>query len=124
MKTLGTQRVRAPAVSMMNTGELGFHAGVAAGLPGGAQAAEGKLDASGSLWMSCEAVNVSIGCRSSSNERKASCFSAVRPVWGWNQWVKCVTPVRHRPFLDRLRHHRRDLHVELLPEADAGHELA
>ena len=23
---------------------------------------------------------------------KESCFSAVMPVMGWNQWVKCVTP--------------------------------
>ena len=23
---------------------------------------------------------------------KASCFSAVIPVSGWNQWVKCVAP--------------------------------
>ncbi len=22
----------------------------------------------------------------------ASCFSAVKPVIGWNQWVKCVAP--------------------------------
>jgi hypothetical protein len=24
---------------------------------------------------------------------KASCFSAVRPVIGWNQWQKCVAPL-------------------------------
>ena len=23
---------------------------------------------------------------------KLSCFSAVKPVMGWNQWVKCVAP--------------------------------
>ena len=23
---------------------------------------------------------------------KLSCFSAVTPVMGWNQWVKCVAP--------------------------------
>jgi hypothetical protein len=23
---------------------------------------------------------------------KLSCFSAVSPVIGWNQWVKCVAP--------------------------------
>jgi hypothetical protein len=41
--------------------------------------------------MSCDAPNVSIGCPSS-NDRKASCFSAVSPVCGWNQCVKCVAP--------------------------------
>ena len=25
-------------------------------------------------------------------EMKLSCFSAVMPVMGWNQWVKCVAP--------------------------------
>jgi hypothetical protein len=37
-------------------------------------------------------LKLSIGCPSSSNDRKASCFSAVSPVCGWNQCVKCVTP--------------------------------
>ena len=41
--------------------------------------------------MSCAAPNASIGWPSS-NERKASCFSAVSPVCGWNQCVKCVAP--------------------------------
>ena len=54
---------------------------------------DGKLDASGSLWMSCAPLKRSIGRPSSSKVRKASCFSAVRPVWGWNQWQKCVAPL-------------------------------
>ena len=29
---------------------------------------------------------------SGAGERKPSCFSAVIPVSGWNQWVKCVAP--------------------------------
>ncbi len=33
-----------------------------------------------------------MGSPFSSNVRKASCFSAVSPVCGWNQCVKCVTP--------------------------------
>src|SRR5687767_7866077 len=53
---------------------------------------EGKLDASGSLWMSWAPLKRSMGRPSSSKVRKASCFSAVRPVWGWNQWQKCVAP--------------------------------
>ena len=53
---------------------------------------EGKLDASGSLWMSWAPLKRSMGAPSSSKVRKASCFSAVRPVWGWNQWQKWVAP--------------------------------
>ena len=29
---------------------------------------------------------------SGAGEIKLSCFSAVTPVSGWNQWVKCVAP--------------------------------
>ena len=29
---------------------------------------------------------------SGEGEMKLSCFSAVTPVRGWNQWVKCVAP--------------------------------
>ena len=54
---------------------------------------DGKLDASGSLWMSWAPLKRSIGWPSSSKVRKASCFSAVRPVWGWNQWQKWVAPL-------------------------------
>ena len=31
-------------------------------------------------------------CAGPAGSRKASCFSAVPPVRGWNQWVKCVAP--------------------------------
>src|SRR6185437_2955075 len=48
--------------------------------------------------MSCDAPNDSIGWPSS-NERNASCFSAVSPVCGWNQCVKCVAP---RPIAHSL----------------------
>ena len=47
---------------------------------------DGKLDASGSDWMSCEPEKRSIGVPSLSMWRNASCFSAVAPVSGWNQW--------------------------------------
>src|SRR5712691_1035497 len=53
---------------------------------------EGKLLASGSLWINCAPLKRSIGIPSSSKVRKASCFSAVRPVCGWNQWQKWVAP--------------------------------
>ena len=54
---------------------------------------DGKLEASGSLWMSCAPQKRSMGWPSSSKVRKASCFSAVSPVCGWNQWQKCVAPL-------------------------------
>src|SRR5690242_15388612 len=42
--------------------------------------------------MSCSPENFSIGVLFSSKLRNESCFSAVSPVCGWNQWQKCVTP--------------------------------
>ena len=57
---------------------------------------EGNEEASGSLWISCEPRKRSSTLSSpgmvtlrSMNE---SCFSAVSPVIGWNQCVKCVAP--------------------------------
>jgi hypothetical protein len=46
---------------------------------------DGKLEASGSLWMSCAPENFSMTTPPLSNVRNASCFSAVEPVCGWNQ---------------------------------------
>ncbi len=54
---------------------------------------DGNEDASGSLWMSWAPLKRSMGCPSSSKVRKASCFSAVRPVCGWNQWQKWLAPL-------------------------------
>jgi hypothetical protein len=53
---------------------------------------EGKLEASGSLWISWAPLKRSMGWPSSSKVRNESCFSAVRPVCGWNQWQKWVAP--------------------------------
>jgi len=47
---------------------------------------EGKLDASGSPTMSWPPENFSMALPSFIGLRKASCFSAVMPVSGWNQW--------------------------------------
>ena len=57
---------------------------------------DGKELASGSLCQSCEPENFS-STRSSPEictfrSAKLSCFSAVSPVMGWNQCVKCVAP--------------------------------
>jgi hypothetical protein len=54
---------------------------------------DGKLEASGSLWMSWAPLKRSMGRPSSSKVRKASCFSAVSPVCGWNQWQKWLAPL-------------------------------
>ena len=43
--------------------------------------------------MSWAPLKRSMGRPSSSKVRKASCFSAVSPVCGWNQWQKCVAPL-------------------------------
>ena len=36
--------------------------------------------------------NLCTACAGPVGSRNASCFSAVPPVSGWNQWVKCVAP--------------------------------
>jgi hypothetical protein len=73
--------------------------------------------------MSCAAPKLSIGWFSSSKLRKASCFSAVSPVCGWNQCVKCVTPFSIAQSLIASATGRGDVGVELLPEADGRLEL-
>src|SRR5687767_1651722 len=77
----------------MNTGLAGFHAVYPRASHVARNPPDGKLEASGSLWISCAAENASIAWPFSSNERNASCFSAVSPVCGWNQCVKCVAPL-------------------------------
>jgi hypothetical protein len=47
----------------------------------------GKLDASGSPRTSSLPENSEIALPSPAGEKNESCFSAVEPVSGWNQWV-------------------------------------
>ena len=54
---------------------------------------EGKLDASGSPFVSSFPEKSIITQPDLSTVRKLSCFSAVMPVIGWNQCVKCVAPL-------------------------------
>ena len=54
---------------------------------------EGKLDASGSPLMSSLPLISIMTVPSFIGLMKESCFSAVVPVSGWNQWVKCVAPL-------------------------------
>src|SRR3954464_14427809 len=52
----------------------------------------GNDEASGSPWVSSLPENSAIAVPSPCGALIESCFSAVRPVSGWNQWVKCVAP--------------------------------
>jgi hypothetical protein len=52
----------------------------------------GKLEASGSPRMSSLPENSAIAVPSPLGPKKESCFSAVEPVRGWNQWVKWLAP--------------------------------
>jgi len=47
----------------------------------------GKLDASGSPCTSCLPENFSITSSAETISMNESCFSAVAPVMGWNQWL-------------------------------------
>ncbi len=48
---------------------------------------EGKLEASGSPRTSSFPLNSATARPSAEGARNESCFSAVMPVSGWNQWV-------------------------------------
>ncbi len=48
---------------------------------------DGKEEASGSPLISSLPENSKTACASEAGLRKESCFSAVTPVIGWNQWV-------------------------------------
>ena len=71
----------------------GVPGGIAAGLERGAQAARGKDEASGSPLTSSLPENSMTMLHDPVGVKKASCFSAVTSVSGWNQWVKCVAPL-------------------------------
>ena len=53
---------------------------------------EGNDEASGSPRTSSLPLNSAMALPSPVGARKLSCFSAVRPVIGWNMWVKWVAP--------------------------------
>ena len=53
---------------------------------------DGNEEASGSPLMSSLPEKAWIAPPSTTGLRKESCFSAVKPVMGWNQCVKCVAP--------------------------------
>ena len=59
---------------------------------------EGKEDASGSPLISSFPLNSIITLPSGEGVINESCFSAVIPVKGWNQCVKCVAPFSTAQF--------------------------
>src|SRR5512139_831567 len=83
MKMVGMQSVS----SMINTGDVGSQAEY----PRASNVLRipplGNDDASGSCCTSSLPLNFSMPASAS---KKESCFSAVPPVMGWNQCVKCV----------------------------------
>ena len=77
---------------MTNTGEAGSQAEYPLASNVERMPPFGKEDASGSCWMSCFPENSSTMPPLPSCSTKASCFSAVPSVSGWNQCVQWVTP--------------------------------
>ena len=64
----------------------------------------GKLEPSGSPWISCLPENSAIAPPSPSGERKLSCFSAVRPVSGIEDVGVVRGPLFDRPILHGRGH--------------------
>ena len=59
---------------------------------------EGKDEASGSPFISSFPLNSMTILPSGEGVMNESCFSAVIPVRGWNQWVKWVAPFSTAQF--------------------------
>src|SRR4029077_5376049 len=89
---VGIQRVVPLGLSMMNAGLVGSQAVYPRASKVVRMPPDGKLEASGSPRTSSLPVNSAIAEPPSVGTRNESCFSAVSPVIGWNQWVKWVAP--------------------------------
>src|SRR3989338_9337117 len=87
------QRVEALGPSLINAGLVGSHPVYPRASKVGRNPPEGKLEASGSPWINPAPENSKRTPPSPSGARNESCFSAVKPVKGWNQCVKCVAPL-------------------------------
>ena len=75
------------ASSLKNAGELQSHTVYPLASKVALRPPEGKEEASGSPLISSLPENSMITFPSFGAEIKESCFSAVTPVRGWNQWV-------------------------------------
>ena len=89
---VGMQSVVPLGLSRMNAGLVGSHAVYPLASNVVRMPPDGKLDASGSPRTSSLPLNSATAKPPSVGTRNESCFSAVKPVIGWNQWVKCVAP--------------------------------
>ncbi len=78
--------------SLRNAGDVGSHAVYPLASNVALRPPEGKLDASGSPLTNSLPEKSMITSPPSTGVMKLSCFSAVHPVIGWNQCVKCVAP--------------------------------
>jgi len=78
--------VRSPPFRTMNAGLVGSQAVYPRASHVSRIPPLGNELASGSAWMSSSPENSVMGWPLLSMPRKESCFSAVEPVSGWNQW--------------------------------------
>src|SRR5688500_13736408 len=90
---VGIHKVLPCPISIIKAGEEGSHAVYPRASNVARKPPLGKEDASGSCWINASPSNCSIAVPSPLIVKNESCFSAVLPVNGWNQWVKCVTPL-------------------------------
>ena len=87
-KAVGMHSVTPEASSRKNAGDVQSHAVYPLASNVALSPPEGKDDASGSPFISSLPENSIITLPLSATARNESCFSAVTPVMGWNQWVK------------------------------------
>ena len=84
---VGMQSVTPAASSRRNAGDVQSHAVYPLASKVARRPPEGKEDASGSPLINSLPENSRTGLLSDAGLKKESCFSAVIPVIGWNQWV-------------------------------------
>jgi len=82
---VGIHKIQALSVSLMNAGDVQSHAVYPLASNVALNPPDGNEDASGSPLISSFPENSSKTLPSSVGLMKASCFSAVTPVNGWNQ---------------------------------------
>ena len=91
-KAVGMQRTAPLGFSRMKAGLVGSQAVYPRASKVARMPPVGKLEASGSPFTSSLPVNWASAVPSPTGAKNESCFSAVEPVRGWNQWVKWVAP--------------------------------
>ena len=123
--TVGMQSVRAVRVLDDERRAGRVPRRVAAGLEGGADAAAREARRVGLALDQLLAGELRRSAVPSPTERRnESCFSAVEPVSGWNQCVKCVAPFSSAQSFIAEGDRVGELGVERLAAVDRGLELA